>query len=100
MLGFIVFSVFIVAFGEVNRRSLAKSRWAQEELRTAHTDLERKVQERTAELSTANASLRELSGHLQQLRDEERRQIARELHDSVGQLLGDLSMNIAAVQSP
>ena len=99
MLGFIVFSVFIVAFGEANRRSLAKSRWAQEELRTAHMDLERKVQERTAELSTANASLRELSGHLQQLRDEERRQIARELHDSVGQLLGALSMNIATVQS-
>jgi len=32
------------------------------------------------------------------MRDEERRQIARELHDSVGQLLAALSMNLVAVQ--
>ncbi|HEX9111030.1 MAG TPA: sensor histidine kinase [Terriglobales bacterium] len=99
MLGFLVFSGFIVALGEANRRSLAKSRLAEGQLRSAHAELERKVQERTAELSRANENLRELSGHLQQLRDEERRQIARELHDSVGQLLAAMSMNIAALQS-
>src|SRR5580692_5718342 len=49
-------------------------------------------------LRTANENLRELSGRLQQIRDEERRQIARELHDSVGQLLAALGMNIAIVQ--
>jgi signal transduction histidine kinase len=47
----------------------------------------------------ANDNLRELSGRLQQIRDEERRQIARELHDSVGQLLAALGMNNAVVQS-
>lgn len=99
MLGFLVFSGFIVALGEANRRSLAKSRLAEEQLRSAHAELERKVQERTTELSRANENLRELSGHLQQLRDEERRQIARELHDSVGQLLAAMSMNIATLQS-
>ena len=99
MLGFVAFSGFIVALGETNRRSLAKSRLAEEHLRSAHTELERKVQERTTELSRANENLRELSGHLQQLRDEERRQIARELHDSVGQLLAAMSMNIAALQA-
>jgi signal transduction histidine kinase len=99
MLGFVAFSGFIVALGEANRRSLAKSRLAEEQMRSAHTELERKVQERTAELSRATENLRELSGHLQQLRDEERRQIARELHDSVGQLLAAMSMNIAALQS-
>src|ERR1700756_1971967 len=99
MLGFVAFSGFIVALGEANRRSLAKSRLAEEQLRSTHTELERKVQERTAELSQANENLRELSGHLQQLRDEERRQIARELHDSVGQLLAAMSMNIATLQS-
>ena len=36
---------------------------------------------------------------MQQIRDEERRQLARELHDSVGQLLTALSINIAVVQS-
>ena len=99
MIGFVILSGFIVAFGEAARRSLAKSRWAEGQLRKAHAELEEKVQQRTAELSTANESLRELSGHLQQLRDEERRQIARELHDSVGQMLAALTMNIARVQS-
>jgi signal transduction histidine kinase len=99
MLGFVFFSGFIVAFGETTRRSLARSRWAEDQLRKAHSDLEQKVQQRTAELSMANESLRELSHRLQQLRDEERKQIARELHDSVGQMLAALSMNIARVQS-
>ncbi|MGD0267739.1 MAG: sensor histidine kinase, partial [Candidatus Sulfotelmatobacter sp.] len=80
------------------RRSIVRTKWAEEQLREAHDELERKVQERTADLKTANDSLRELSSRLQQMRDEERRQIARELHDSVGQLLAALSMNIAVVQ--
>ncbi len=99
MLGFVVFSGFIIAVSETNRRSLAKSKWAEEQLRNAHANLERNVAERTAELSIANENLRELSGQLQQLRDEERRQIARELHDSVGQMLAALNMNIARVRS-
>jgi signal transduction histidine kinase len=98
MLGFLVFSGLIIALGEANRRSIGRTKWAEEQLREAHDELERKVQERTADLKTANDSLRELSSRLQQMRDEERRQIARELHDSVGQLLAALSMNIAAVQ--
>ena len=39
----------------------------------------------------------ELSGRLLQLQDEERRRIARELHDGAGQLLAALSMNVSAV---
>ena len=99
VLSFAVLSGFMVALGEAHRRSLARSRWAEEQLRRTHAELEYRVQERTAELSAANESLRELSGQLQQLRDQERKQIARELHDSVGQLLAALSMNIASVQS-
>jgi two-component system, NarL family, sensor kinase len=98
MVAFLVFSGLIIALGEANRRSLSKSRWAEERLRQAHDELEQKVQERTAELNTANENLRELSGRLQQLRDDERRRIARELHDSVGQLLAALGMNMAIVQ--
>jgi signal transduction histidine kinase len=98
MLGFLVFSGLIIALGEANRRSLARSNWAEKQLKIAHEELEQKVQERTADLNTANENLRELSGRLQQIRDEERRQIARELHDSVGQLLAALGMNIAIVQ--
>ncbi len=96
--GFLVFSGLIVALGETNRRSLARRLWAEEELRRVHDELERKVQERTADLNSANESLRELSSRLQQMRDEERRHIAREMHDSVGQLLAALSMNMSVVQ--
>jgi signal transduction histidine kinase len=98
MIGFLFFSGLIILLGEANRRSFAKTQLAEEQLRKAHDELERKVAERTADLNAANENLGELSGRLQQMRDEERRQIARELHDSVGQLLAAVSMNIAAVQ--
>ena len=99
MLGFLLFSGLIIALGEANRRSLARSKWTEEQLRRAHDELEHRVQERTADLNMANESLRELSGSLQQIRDEERRQIARDLHDSAGQLLAALSLNIAVIQA-
>lgn len=70
---------------------------AQEALAEAHRQLEQRVNQRTVELTVARDSLRELSARLLQVRDEERRRIARELHDSVGQLLAALSMNIAAL---
>ncbi len=44
-------------------------------------------------------SLRLLSGQLLQLQDQERRRIARELHDSAGQLLAALGMNLSLVES-
>ena len=49
---------------------------------------------RTAELEAANLSLQELSARILRIQDEERRRIARDLHDSVGQLIAALSMNL------
>jgi PAS domain S-box-containing protein len=46
------------------------------------------------ERKRAESSFRELSARLLQLRDEERRHIARELHDSAGQMLAALSMKL------
>jgi PAS domain S-box-containing protein len=62
-------------------------------------DLEKRVQERTAELRIATESLRNLSARLLRMRDDEQRRLARELHDSVGQLLVAIGMNIAVVSA-
>ena len=68
-------------------------------LSEARDQLEKRVEKRTAQLAIANESLRDLSARLLKVQDEERRRLARELHDSVGQILAALSMNISAVQS-
>jgi PAS domain S-box-containing protein len=51
------------------------------------------------ERKRAEESLRLLSGQLLHLQDQERRRIARELHDSAGQILAALGMNLSLVQS-
>jgi PAS domain S-box-containing protein len=71
---------------------------AEESLREAQQELEQRVHERTIELSRANEGLRLLSARLLQMQDDERRRIARELHDSVGQLLAAINMNIALIK--
>jgi len=92
MLAFLVASGAVIAMGEARRRGNQK-------LRRGHSDLEDQVKERTADLDTANKNLRDLSARLLQLQDDERRRIARELHDSVGQMLAALNMNLSAVRS-
>jgi signal transduction histidine kinase len=52
-----------------------------------------------ADLHRKTRELERLNERITNLRDEERRQIARELHDSVGQLLAGISMNNAALQT-
>lgn len=48
---------------------------------------------------TSEESLRLLSAQLLRVQDEERRRIARELHDSAGQTLAALSMHLSPLQS-
>lgn len=92
MLAFLLGSAVIVSAGEARRRENNK-------LRRSRAVLEDRVKERTAELDSANQSLRELTARLLQLQDEERRRFARELHDSVGQVLVALSMNLTTARS-
>jgi PAS domain S-box-containing protein len=76
---------------------------AEEVLRNAREELEARVVERTADLrreindrQRAESELRELSGRLLTLRDAEQRRIARDLHDSAGQLLTATTISLAA----
>jgi two-component system, NarL family, sensor kinase len=55
----------------------------------------RELQERSADVVRQSEMLRELSKHMMQMQDEERRHIARELHDSAGQTLTVLGMRLA-----
>lgn len=66
----------------------------EEDLKRAHDDLEARVLARTAELRAAEEHLRRLSGHLMQSQDDERRRIARELHDGLGQYLVASKMSL------
>jgi signal transduction histidine kinase len=68
---------------------------AEEDLREAQSNLELRVLQRTEDLERAQTELRDLSGKLLQLQDDERRRIARDLHDSAGQTLTVLAMNLA-----
>src|SRR5947209_13394708 len=89
--GFLFFAGVIISIGERARRTQAK-------LNAAHEEMELAVRQRTAELAEANEKLSELTRNLMHLQDEERRRFARDLHDSVGQLLTVIGMNLAAFQ--
>jgi signal transduction histidine kinase/FixJ family two-component response regulator len=66
-------------------------------LQEARDHLESRVRERTEELEKAYRSLRVLSMRMMQMQDEDRRRIARDLHDSAGQLLAALGMELASL---
>jgi signal transduction histidine kinase len=66
---------------------IAERRLVEEKLRRSQSELESLVEQRTA-------ALRQLSSRLLNLQDTERRRIARELHDSLGQYLVALKLNV------
>ena len=49
------------------------------------------------ELKKSNEQLRNLAAHLQSVREEERANIAREIHDELGQALDALKMNLSGM---
>jgi PAS domain S-box-containing protein len=72
-------------------------RESEERYRTLADALDTQVQFRTQELEKRNSDLRDLSGRLLELQDQERQHIARELHDSAGQTLVALGMQLAQI---
>jgi PAS domain S-box-containing protein len=77
---------------------------SEERLRVLANGLENQVRVRTHQLEQGNAEilqqseqLREFSTRLQQTQDDERRRIARDLHDSAGQVVAALGMQLASI---
>jgi signal transduction histidine kinase len=126
LVGCLLVCLVLITFGATNRRKRleldqtvlaltiegAQRQRVERELRQAHVELEQRVEERTLALSQALRSLeseadirtqreeqlRHLSVRLMTMQDEERRRIARELHDSAGQTLAAIKMAVASLE--
>jgi PAS domain S-box-containing protein len=89
-----------LAFGVGRQQGEEALRKSEERYRKLAESLDAEVRSRTRELEQRNEQVlrqeeqvRNLSHRLMRVQDEERRRIARELHDGVGQLLAAMTMN-------
>jgi PAS domain S-box-containing protein len=94
-------------------RNITERMHAEEALRRAHAELEERVRERTAELSSANEAIRvemaerqrveqeriQLLTRLVLAQEDERRRIARDLHDQLGQQLTALRLTLETLKA-
>lgn len=75
-------------------RDITSRKLADDELLRHRDHLEELVRERTSELSKANEELKKLSQRIITTQEEERAALSRELHDSLGQQLTALLLEI------
>lgn len=101
----------LIGYVKIARDLTERKRW-EDELKRAHGELEQRVAERTAALAQANLALdlelrerrqaeeraRSLVGRLITVQEDERRRIARDLHDHLGQQVAGLSLKLDAVE--
>ena len=97
---------------QCNIRDVTDRKRAEHALQAAHDELEARVKTRTAELAHTNGALtaeiarreraeaerRDLQGRLTSVQEDERRRIARELHDQMGQHLTALALGLKVIK--
>lgn len=88
MVGLLAFYMYLMQ----TKALLASGQREQEALERERDLLEKQVRERTA-------SLAELATHLQNVREDERGHLARELHDELGALLTAAKLDVARIKS-
>ncbi|MBT5876950.1 MAG: response regulator [Candidatus Latescibacteria bacterium] len=85
--------VFCSVLGNIIERKQAEAA-----LQRANDVLEQRVQERTKVLVELNRERQILSRRLMEVQETERRSLARELHDEIGQALTAVKMNMQAME--
>ncbi|OOG58613.1 CHASE3 domain-containing protein [Polaromonas sp. C04] len=88
MIGLLAFYMYLLQSNALR----AAGQREQESLKRERDQLERQVRERTESLAA-------LATHLQQVREEERGHLARELHDELGSLLTAAKLDVARLKS-
>ncbi|MDH0865937.1 sensor histidine kinase, partial [Mitsuaria sp. GD03876] len=73
--------------------------WTQRRARARRRELERAIEERTAELEASQAALHRLSGYNAMALEDERKRVSRELHDELGQQLAALRLEISVLRA-
>jgi signal transduction histidine kinase len=76
------------------RREISQRQQAQDALSRTQGELELRIRERTKALVGSNERLRELSHRLMNVQETERRQIAHDLHDEIGQSLTAMKLGL------
>jgi PAS domain S-box-containing protein len=87
-------SYFIGVFSDVTAQ-----REAEAALRHWSEELDARVAERTAELLESREQLRKLALHLEIVKEEERKRIARDIHDELGQNLLALRIDLSMLSA-
>lgn len=95
-ISFILFAaLFAVFLGELLFRPLRRSFLQQRELHRVNTKLEIMTDTLAAQVAERTRELQALTRHTEQLQETERRRIARELHDDLGQSLTAMRYTLA-----